>query len=231
MDHNITPALAAAFTARVAALGYTVETVTEDMPLFAVYRQGAEICRFETSGDMRYYADSPLADNRQQLYNLMSEMKEIYDLYEQAKPLEFDRVRDFRLICSCGDYLLAAKLGGDKEIQFATWAYDYDHTGLLMGHYYGTNYKGAARDFALRAGLVDSRQLYTWEELAVLYGACMYRDRNDKAISCEEEEKLQTVLEKVRSNFLATAPSRGNRTEKETPRTDYVPSPENEMEM
>lgn len=231
MDHNITPALAAAFTQRVAAMGYTVETVAEDMPLFAVYRQGTEICKFETSGDMRYYADNPLADNRRQLYDLMCEMKEIHDLYAQSEPLNCVGKEHYRLISACGDYLLAAKLGGDNEIHFTTWAYNYDHTGVEIGHYYDLDYRGAARDFALRAGLVDKRQLFTWEELAVLYGACVYRDRNDKGISCQDEQKLQTVMEKVRSTFLASAPQRGGEQEENVQQTSPVPTEESEMEM
>ena len=71
----------------------------------------------------------------------------------------------------------------------------------MWGHYYETNYEGAKRDFALRAGLIDENQLFTKEELVALHDACVFRGRNDDEISYEDDKKLQAVMEKVEENI------------------------------
>lgn len=204
MKHNITPELAAAFIKKAAVLGFTVrqeENAQDDKVMLTALRQGNEVCQFETGGAMRYFPDNPLVTEREQLHNLLLEMKQTHDLYAQAKPLLCDGVTDFRLISDFGNYLLAAKLGTDNEVRFTTWQYDYDRTGVTLGHYYETNYEGAKKDFALRAGLIDEKQLFTEEELVILHDSCVFRGRNDDDITFDDERKLEAVMEKVESNI------------------------------
>lgn len=204
MDHRITPELTAAFTRRAAALGYEIrETpqVGDKNLLLTAYLNGDEVCKFETGGAMRFIQDSPLIEERKSLHNLLLDMKQAHDLYADATPLEIAGVKDFRKISEFGDVLLAAKLGKDNEVRFTTWEYDYDRRGVTWGHYYETNYEGAKRDFALRAGLIDKDQLFTKEELVALHDACVFRGRNDDEISYEDEKKLQAVMEKVEESI------------------------------
>ena len=201
MDHNITPELAAAFTKKAAALGYTVTQTQNEKVAFAVSKHGTEICQFETSGAMRYYPDNPLVTDRKRLHNLLCDMKAAHDLYLDAKPLPITDLEDWRLLSEFGGCLLAAKQGKDNEIQCTTWQYTYDRTGVTLGHYYETDYKGAVADFAKRAGLVDQNQLFTEEELVILHDSCVFRGRNDEDITFEDERKLEAVMEKVGSNI------------------------------
>lgn len=207
MNHDISPELTAAFTKRVAALGFEIRTAfaNSDKELCLIAYQGqAEVCQFVLSGGMRYFPDNPLIVERKQLHALLLDMKQAHDLYADARPLEIggiDKEDGFRLISEFGDTLLAAKLGRDNEVRFTTWQYDYDHEGVHWGHYYETNYEGAKRDFAVRAGLVDEKQLFTKDELVALHDACVFRGRNDDEISYEDDKKLQAVMEKVEDNI------------------------------
>ena len=142
-----------------------------------------------------------MVTEREELHSLLLDMKQAHDLYADAAPLELAEIRDYRLISQFGDALLAAKMTKDHEVRFTTWEYTYDHTGVTWGHYYETNYEGAKRDFALRAGLIDENQLFTKEELVALHDACVFRGRNDDEISYEDEKKLQAVMEKVEENI------------------------------
>ena len=204
MDHMITPELTAAFTRRAAALGYEIrqtQQAGDEKLLLTAYRSGNEVCKFETGGAMRYMEDNPLVTEREELHSLLLDMKQAHDLYADAAPLELAEIRDYRLISQFGDALLAAKMTKDHEVRFTTWEYTYDHTGVTWGHYYETNYEGAKRAFALRAGLIDENQLFTKEELVALHDACVFRGRNDDEISYEDEKKLQAVMEKVEENI------------------------------
>ncbi|MEG0944670.1 MAG: hypothetical protein RSF86_13645 [Angelakisella sp.] len=201
MKHNITPELAAAFTARAATMGFKVTPTQNEQVLFTVSKQGTEVCQFEKNGAQRYYPDSPFVEERQKLNRLMSEMKQAHDLYADAPPLHATDVKGFRLISEFGDYLLAAKMGKDNEVAFNTWQYTYDRTAVTLGHYYETNYQGAVKDFALRAGLINENQLFTEEELVILHDSCVFRGRNDDEITYDDERKLEAVMEKVESNI------------------------------
>lgn len=72
---------------------------------------------------------------------------------------------------------------------------------MTWGHYFETNYEGAKLDFAVRAGLIDENQLFTKEEKAVVYDACVFRGRNDEDITYDDEKKLHAVMEKVESSL------------------------------
>ena len=204
MKHDITPELAELFSKKAAAMGYSVRKEAEEHDpklLLTAYKGQEEICRFEKTGAMRFWRDSPFVEERKELHSLLLDLKERNDLYLNAKPLDCEGVRDFRLISEFGNHLLAAKQSKDNEIRFVTWQYDYDRTGVTLGHYYETNYEGALKDFTVRSGLIDENQLFSAEEMAVLYASCIFRGRHDDDLTFESEQELHTVIEKLESNL------------------------------
>lgn len=207
MNHEITLPLISAFSRRAANLGYDVSVVnanSDKKQCLIAYQGHQEICTFDLSGGMRYLPDNQLVQEREQLHQLLTEMKKAHDLYVDSPPLVIGTIGEeagFRLVSSFDNALLAAKLGQDGEVRFTTWAYDYDHAGVQMGHYYETNYEGAKCDFAIRAGLIKESQFFTKEELVALHDACVFRGRNDDEISYEDDKKLQAVMEKVEENI------------------------------
>ncbi len=205
MKHDITPELEELFARKVESMGYSVIRERADAHdsklLFIAFKGGDEICRFEKNGSMRFWRDSPFVEERNGLHSLLLDLKGRYDLYLNAKPLDCESVRDFRLISEFGNHLLAAKQSKDNEIRFVTWQYDYDRTGVTLGHYYETNYQGALKDFTVRSGLIDENQLFTTEEMAVLYASCVFRGRHDDDLTFESEQELHTVIEKLESGL------------------------------
>lgn len=204
MKHDISPELAELFKKKASVLGYSVrEEAAENDPqlLLSAFRNQEEICKFEKTGAMRFRRDSPFVEERKELHSLLLDLKERYDLYLNAKPLDCEGVRDFRLISEFGNHLLAAKQSKDNEIRFVTWQYDYDRSGVTLGHYYETNYEGALKDFAVRSGLIDENQLFTEEEMAVLYQSCVFRGKHDDDLTFDSERKLQDVIEKLEDNL------------------------------
>lgn len=185
-------------------MGYSIQKETKEHDpevILTAYKGQEEICRFEKTGAMRFWRDSPFVKERNELHSLLLDLKERNDLYLNAKPLECESVRDFRLISEFGNHLLAAKQSKDNEIRFVTWQYDYDRTGVTLGHYYETNYQGALKDFTVRSGLIDENQLFTEEEMTVLYQSCVFRGKNDDDLTFESEQELHTVIEKLENNL------------------------------
>ena len=204
MKHDITAELAELFSKKAAAMGYSICKEAEEHDpklLLTAYKGQEEICRFEKNGAMRFWRDSPFVEERKELHSLLLDLKERNDLYLNAKPLDCEGVRDFRLISEFGNHLLAAKQSKDNEIRFVTWQYDYDRTGVTLGHYYEANYQGALKDFTVRSGLLDENQLFSEDEMAVLYASCVFRGRHDDDLTFESEQELHTVIEKLESNL------------------------------
>ena len=204
MKHDITPELAELFVKKAAAMGYSIHKEADEQDskvMLTAYKGQEEICRFEKTGAMRFWRDSPFVEERNELHSMLLDLKERNDLYLNAKPLDCEGVRDFRLISEFGNHLLAAKQSKDNEIRFVTWQYDYDRSGVTFGHYYETNYQGALKDFTVRSGLIDENQLFTAEEMAVLYASCVFRGRHDDDLTFESEQELHTVIEKLESSL------------------------------
>jgi len=204
LNHDITPELVKLFTKKAGAMGFSIrrENVEADPKILLTALKGQEeICRFEKGGAMRFWQNSPYVDERKELHKLLLDLKERYDLYLDAEPLDCADVSEYRLISEFGNYLLAAKLSEDNEIRFTTWQYTYDRTGVTLGHYYETDYPGALKDFTLRSGLLDPKQLFTEDELLVLYESCIFRDLNDDELDFDSERKLKDVMQKVGSNL------------------------------
>lgn len=57
------------------------------------------------------------------------------------------------------------------------------------------------KDFTVRSGLIDENQLFTEEEVAVLYQSCVFRGKNDDDLTFESEQELHTVIEKLERNL------------------------------
>ncbi|QOX64416.1 hypothetical protein FRZ06_14225 [Anoxybacterium hadale] len=218
MKHDIIPELAALFSKKAAAMGYSVRKEADEHDLkllLTTFKGQEEICQFEKTGSMRFWRDSPYVAERNELHSLLLDLKNRYDLYLNAKPLDCKSVRDFRLISEFGNHLLAATQSEDNEIRFVTWQYDYDRSGVTLGHYYETNYEGALKDFIVRSGLIDENQLFTGEEMTVLYQSCVFRGKNDDDLTFESEQELHTVIEKLEGNLPPEVITQENAQEQE----------------
>ena len=67
-----------------------------------------------------------------------------------------------------------------------------------VGHYVGGDYEGAKRDFAIRAGLVPQKELFSQEQLAEIH-RCVETVRDmDLPMTVKREERMDGILEQIR---------------------------------
>lgn len=205
MHYDVSPELAEVFIQKICDMGYTVIPPSDENLLLTVLKHGKKICDFRKDGVQLYSLDCQLGDDRLRLGKLLSDLKLRYDLYRVSKSMHIaEPVPGYRIISEYGDYIFAAKLGKDKEIHFTTWRYNYDRSGVTQGHYFETNFETAKRDFAIRAALMDEDQFFNERELTVLHDACVFRIQNDGSVSFDDADKLQALVEKIKS-IISTA--------------------------
>ncbi len=106
-----------------------------------------------------------------------------------------------------GDYRMLADFGGavlaghptQYGVEFITWDWDFDRKGVSHGHYFehGT-FAAAKQDFAVRAGLVLEKALFTPEQLSDLeYCIKTTQELNDE-LTCEASQRLSKLGEQIK---------------------------------
>ena len=124
-------------------------------------------------------------------------VKEYMRIFECAPALKAIGLEDtYKVLADFGDAVLAGQLG-KKGAQFVTWEWDFARQGVHVGHYFMENYEAAKKDFAVRAGLVESQRLFSDEQLAVIRDACEFALEDDATLSYAEEKQLQSVQEQI----------------------------------
>ena len=78
-----------------------------------------------------------------------------------------------------------------------TWEWDYDHTGMWQGHYYGSNYSAAKKDFCIRAGLISRNHFFEPEQLDELYRCCQWTRELDETLTYQDEQRIIKVQEQI----------------------------------
>ncbi|MCU6743856.1 hypothetical protein OCV77_04960 [Suilimivivens aceti] len=78
---------------------------------------------------------------------------------------------DYRNLADFGGTVLAGA-SSKYGVQFVTWDWDYDRTGVVHGHYFMENYDAAKQDFTARSGLIQKEQLFSPEQLTEIYRCC-----------------------------------------------------------
>ena len=99
----------------------------------------------------------------------MTLSSDVYKRQPQLKASGLDG--DYRILADFGATVLAgtpSKYG----VQFVTWDWDYDRTGVVHGHYFMENYDAAKQDFATRSGLIPKEQLFSPEQLTEIFRCC-----------------------------------------------------------
>ena len=118
-------------------------------------------------------------------------------IFERAPALKAVGLEDtYKVLADFGDAVLAGQLG-KKSARFVTWEWDFDRQGVHVGHYFMENYEAAKKDFAVRAGLVESQRLFSDEQLAVIRDACEFALEDDATLTYGDEKRLRSVLEQI----------------------------------
>ena len=136
----------------------------------------APLCRITGKGSVLYHwedADTPQAEDALfRVEDIAAKTLEYMTAMEAAAQLKASGLDgDYRILADFGGTVLAgtpSKYG----VQFVTWDWDYDRTGVSHGHYFMENYDEAKQDFATRSGLIQKEQLFSPEQLTEIYRCC-----------------------------------------------------------
>ena len=169
--------------------------------LIRVKWNGQPLCSVDRDGIVRFRpADITGPEVDRQLRTVIQaagQVKEYMRIFERAPALKAIGLEDtFKVLADFGDAVLAGQLG-KKGARFVTWEWDFDRQGVHVGHYFMENYEAAKKDFAVRAGLVESQRLFSDEQLAVIRDACEFALEDDATLSYAEEKQLQSVQEQI----------------------------------
>ena len=160
-------------------------------PLCSVDRDG--IVRFRPADITGSEVDKKLRT----VIQTAGQVKEYMRIFEHAPALKATGLDDtYKVLADFGDALLAGRYC-KTGTKFVTWEWDFDRQGVHAGHYFMENYKAAKQDFAVRAGLVESRRLFSDEQLGVIRNACEFALEDDATLSYAEEKQLRSVQEQI----------------------------------
>ena len=110
-------------------------------------------------------------------------VKEYMRIFDRAPALKAVGLDDtYKVLADFGDAVLAGR-SCKTGAKFVTWEWDFDRQGVHAGHYFMENYEAAKKDFAVRAGLVESQRLFSDEQLAVIKNACEFALEDDATLS------------------------------------------------
>ena len=162
--------------------------------LLPIEWNGAPLCRITAGGGAQFRRDELEPESAGDAFQLATEIAhttaEYMRLMETAPPLQAKGLDgDYRLLADFNGTVLAGHPTG-QGVEFVTWEWDYEHTGMWQGHYYGNNYPGAKQDFAIRSGLISKTLLFEQSELDELYRCCQRTRELDGTLSYFAEQKL-----------------------------------------
>ena len=162
---------------------------------------GAPLCRITGKGSVFYRredADTPQAEDAlYRVEDIAAKTLEYMTAMEAAPQLKASGLDgDYRILADFGGTVLAGS--PDKYgIQFVTWDWDYDRTGVVHGHYFMENYDAAKRDFTVRGRLVQKDALFEPEQLAEIYRALAFVREQDESLSFGRDQELAELMNQV----------------------------------
>ena len=189
---------------------------------------GLPLCRITADGGVRYWQEDVATPERkracERATDLACTVREYMTLLEQAPPLQAQSLTDdYRLLADFNGAVLAAhptRLG----VQFVTWDWSFDHTGLNHGNYFQENYAGAKQDFAIRAGLISKQQIFNQEQLVEIYRCCSDTLDAGFDLTAEQEKCIRGVQEQIAMQPLAERPE-WRRAESSPPKAMWYSTP------
>ena len=161
------------------------------------------LCRVSGKGSVLYRqenVDSVRAqDALQSVIDTAKMTSEYMAILETAPRLKASGLDgDYRILADFGGTVLAgtpSKYG----VQFITWDWDYDRTGVVHGHYFMEKYDEAKQDFATRSGLIQKEQLFSPEQLTEIFRCCADSvDEDFFELTDTQEEMIRGIQQQIR---------------------------------
>ena len=180
--------------------GFTVEPI-EDHHLPVCWEKG-RLCRITGKGSVFYRredVDTPQAEDAlYRVEDIAAKTLEYMTAMEAAAQLKASGLDgDYRILADFGGTVLAGT-PSKHGVQFVTWNWDYDRTGVVHGHYFMEDYDAAKQDFATRSGLIQTEQLFSPEQLTEIYRCCADSvDGEFFALTDKQEKVIHSVQQQI----------------------------------
>ena len=161
------------------------------------------LCRVSGRGSVLYRQENVdgigAQDALQTVINTAAMTAEYMTAMERAPKLQATGLEgDYRILADFGGTVLAGS-PSKHGVQFVTWDWDYDRTGVVHGHYFMENYDGAKQDFATRSGLIPKEQLFSPEQLAEIFRCCADSvDEDFFELTDTQEEMIRGIQQQIR---------------------------------
>ncbi|WP_326974734.1 hypothetical protein [Caproicibacter sp. BJN0012] len=177
------------------------DTSVPDNGLLPVLVDRLPLCRISETGSVRYRdADIGSVERKDALHEVtqtaetVSEYMKLMDAAPLLKAQGLDET--YRLLADFNGVVLAGH-ATRYGVQFVTWDWDYEKTGVTQGHYMSNNYTAAKQDFAVRSGLIRRGQLFSPEQLTEL-SRCVQAVLDDQnELTCDQETLLRETQEQI----------------------------------
>ena len=177
------------------------ETSAPDNGLLPVSADGIPLCRISETGSVRYRdADIGSVEREDALHEVTQTAETVAEYMKlmNAAPLLKAQGLDeeYRLLADFNGVVLAghpSRLG----VQFVTWDWDYERTGVSQGHYMSNHYEAAKKDFAVRSGLVREQQLFSPEHLTEIYRCVQDTLDHPYNLTYDREKCLGKIQEQI----------------------------------
>ena len=163
---------------------------------------GVPLCRITGKGSVFYRREdvnTPLAEDALlRVEDIATQTMEYMTAMETAPQLKGSGLEgDYRILADFNGTVLAG-MHSKHGVQFVTWDWDYDRTGLSHGHYFMENYDGAKQDFAIRSGLIHKEQLFSAEQMTEIYRCCADSvDGDFFDLTAEQEKVIRSVQQQI----------------------------------
>ena len=181
--------------------GFTVEPI-EDHHLPVCWEKG-RLCRISGKGSVLYRQENVdnirAQDALQSVIDIAKTTSEYMAILETAPRLKASGLDgDYRILADFGGTVLAGS-PSKYGVQFVTWDWDYDRTGVSHGHYFMENYDAAKQDFATRSGLIQKEQLFSPEQLTEIFRCCADSvDEDFFELTDTQEEMIRGIQQQIR---------------------------------
>ena len=185
--------------------GFVVNPETEE-GLLPVELDGQRLCLALDTGSVRYWREDAADDHRSAALDRVTSITQATAEYmrqmEAAPRLTASGLTgDYRLLADFNDVVLAGhptKYG----VQFVTWEWIQERTGLYQGNYYGPSvgtdsYAAAKRNFATRSGLIPRSALFEQKQLIEIYHCSTETLAGTYPITDEQEKCLKSIIEQI----------------------------------
>ena len=167
-----------------------------------VYWNGVPLCRITGKGSVFYRREdvgTPQTEEAlRQAEDIAARTREYMLAMETAPQLKASGLEgDYRILADFNGTVLAGT-HSKHGVQFVTWDWSFDRTGLNQGNYFQENYAGAKQDFAIRAGLISKQQIFNQEQLIEIYRCCSDTlDGDFFDLTAEQEKVIRSVQQQI----------------------------------